>query len=97
MEEVELEGEGLLARAFLVSKSSQSCRTYVCRNVKAGLHDVRPPEEEVDPISCDFYGNTRLQVGTLEALVSRTRGVSGSETRPDKPKGRGKEMRITSR
>ena len=47
MEEVELEGEGLLARAFCHEIDHLAGHMYVER-VEDGLHDVEPPEEEVD-------------------------------------------------
>ena len=47
MEEVELEGEGLLARAFCHEIDHLAGHMYVER-VEDGLHDVEPPEEEVE-------------------------------------------------
>lgn len=47
MEEIELEGEGLLARAFCHEIDHLAGHMYVER-VEDGLHDVEPPEEEVE-------------------------------------------------
>ena len=47
MEEVILEGEGLLARAFCHEIDHLAGHMYVER-VEDGLHDVEPPEEEVE-------------------------------------------------
>ena len=44
---VELEGEGLLARAFCHEIDHLAGHMYVER-VEDGLHDVEPPEEEVE-------------------------------------------------
>ena len=47
MKEIVLEGEGLLARAFCHEIDHLAGHMYVER-VEDGLHDVEPPEEEVE-------------------------------------------------
>ena len=93
MEEIELEGEELLARAFCHELDHLDGKMYV-ELAEGGIHDVEPYGEE-EQMKVIFFGTPDFSVGTLEALVEAGHDVVLAVTQPDKPKGRGGKMQFT--
>ena len=91
MNEFEMEGEGLLARAFCHEIDHLDGKMYVDL-VEGGIHNVEEGEEQMKVI---FMGTPDFSVGTLEALAEAGHEVVLAVTQPDKPKGRGGKMQYT--
>lgn len=92
MNEVEYEGEGLLARAFCHEIDHLDGHMYT-ELVEGELHQVSYDEDESDnQMKIVFMGTPDFAVPSLHALTEAGYAVAAVVTQPDKPKGRGKTL-----
>lgn len=98
MNEFEMEGEGLLARAFcheldhldgncmLNWQKTDFMKCLMMKKIKTMRKEGKNENH--------IYGNTRFSVGTLEALVEAGHDVCLAVTQPDKPKAEEKKCSL---
>lgn len=108
MNEIEVEGTELLARALCHEIEHLDGHLYVekVEGELMNMADLQDDDEEDYEQNRDnrkeccnlkiiYMGTPDFSVGALEAMIEAGHEITAVVTQPDKPKGRGKEMQMT--